>query len=252
MDMFPKAGKNETQHIIALPVLENEDEHKVEIFVTKTMEVDCNYHVLTGRLEEKELSGWGYNYYVFKTSGEIISTMMACPDKILTEKDVASESRLLNYNSRLPIVVYTPGGYKVKYKLWSTSSGETTAQPVTSAQGQQLTLTFDSHKQFNLQNSKATIIIFGFDASLADVAASVIAQKEVDVLSIPFSVKIDVPHNPESCIVPRVTSSSEVKYYLSFESRQKDNTGIQLDTQGRDIYQNLADLDNQTFYLDVY
>ncbi len=136
VDMFPKAQKDEIQHIIALPVLDNEEAHKVEIFVTKTMEVDCNYHLLSGRIEEKELRGWGCNYYLFKTNGNVISTMMACPDNSLTKKDVASESQLLNYNSKLPIVIYTPAGYKVKYKLWNASSEVKTAQPVMNAQNE--------------------------------------------------------------------------------------------------------------------
>ncbi len=250
-DMFPKARENETQHIIELPALENEQLHKVEIFVTKRMEVDCNYHSLAGKLEVKELSGWGYDYYLFNTNGEVLSTMMACPDSSLTEKDVISESKLLNYNSKLPIVIYTPRGYQVKYKFWNASSEENTAKPVVLKE-QQLTLRFDSREEISFQENKATITIFGFDASLADVPASVIVEKEIDVLSIPLSIRIDVPQNPENLIEPTITSSSEVRYYLSFESEQKNNTSIHLDTKARDIFPNLLDLEDQTFYLSLY
>ncbi len=133
INMFPKAKKDEIQHIIELAVLENEQANKIEVFVTKTMEVDCNHHSLTGKLETKELSGWGYDYYLFNTNGDVISTMMACPDSSMTKKDIPSESKLLNYNSKLPIIVYTPKGYKVKYKLWTISSEENIAKPVVSA-----------------------------------------------------------------------------------------------------------------------
>ncbi len=128
VSMFPVAQESDQQHIIELPFSENEDANKVEIFVTKTMEVDCNDHWLAGQLETKELSGWGYNYYQFNTDGEVMSTMMACPDENLTEKDIAAESLLLRYNSKVPIVVYTPKGYKVKYKIWSTTSKENVAR----------------------------------------------------------------------------------------------------------------------------
>ncbi len=48
-DMFPEAKKEEKQHIITLPTLENEQAFKVEVFVTKTMKVDCNHHSLSGQ-----------------------------------------------------------------------------------------------------------------------------------------------------------------------------------------------------------
>ncbi len=121
ISMYPKADANQVRHIIELAPLKNEETAKVEIYLCKEMEVDCNIHRLEGSLAEKELSGWGYNYYVFETKGKIISTLMNCPDGKLTKKDVVSESKLLRYNSKLPIVVYSPKGYKAKYKIWLAS-----------------------------------------------------------------------------------------------------------------------------------
>ncbi len=128
ISMYPKADENQVRHIIELAPLKNEETVKVEIYLCKEMEVDCNIHRLEGSLTAKELSGWGYNYYVFETNGKIISTLMNCPDGKLTKKDVMSESKLLRYNSKLPIVVYSPKGYKAKYRIWSVSSKEHTAQ----------------------------------------------------------------------------------------------------------------------------
>ncbi len=127
ISMYPKVLKDENQHIIELPNLDNESNYKVEIFVAKEMEVDCNDHFLAGALEEKDVKGWGYNYYTFKTDGSVISTMMACPDNTLTKKDVYSKGQLVAYNSKLPIVIYTPEGYNVKYKIWNVLSEEFTA-----------------------------------------------------------------------------------------------------------------------------
>ena len=47
--------------------------------------------------------------------------MMACPDGKKTEKFVTAylgDHSLLRYNSKLPIVVYTPENIEVKYRLW--------------------------------------------------------------------------------------------------------------------------------------
>lgn len=128
ISMYPKAEENQLRHIIELAPLEDEANSKVEIYVAKEMEVDCNTHSLSGNLDEKELTGWGYNYYVFETNGQIISSLMACPDNTLTKKDVLSQSKLLRYNSKVPIVIYSPKSYEVKYKIWSASKQEHTAK----------------------------------------------------------------------------------------------------------------------------
>ncbi|MOA43304.1 Ecotin precursor [compost metagenome] len=47
--------------------------------------------------------------------------MMACPEKTKTQKFVTAylgDNSLLRYNSKLPIVVYTPENIDVKYRVW--------------------------------------------------------------------------------------------------------------------------------------
>ncbi len=119
--MFPKAEKDMVRHIIELPRVKNQENFKVEFFVVKKMKVDCNYHTLQGSFIQKNLKGWGYDYYEFKTEGQVSSTMMACLDGQLTEKEIPSETEFINYNSKLPIVVYTPKGYEVRRKIWSVN-----------------------------------------------------------------------------------------------------------------------------------
>ncbi len=232
ISMFPRTKENQFRHLIELSVLQNEKEHKVEIFVVKEIKVDCNTHWLQGELKEKNVEGWGYNYYVFETNGEVLSTLMACPDDTLTKKEVLSQSKLLPYNSKLPIVVYTPNGYKVKYKIWSLSSEEYTA--VLSAKSKRLTLKFESKEKLTVTNTKAIITIYGFDSSLADASATAIAKKEIEVTAIPFSVTIDLPQNPENLIVPPIKNKKNANYYLSLEMKDQN---IQLDysTQKSDI-----------------
>ena len=50
-----------------------------------------------------------------------VSTMMACPDGKKERKFVLAglgDDAMLRYNSKLPIVVYTPDNVEVKYRIW--------------------------------------------------------------------------------------------------------------------------------------
>jgi ecotin len=86
------------------------------------MEVDCNHHSMMGKIEEKDLQGWGYNYYEVDSKGETMSTLMACLDGKKTKKFVTTPSVLTRYNSRLPIVIYHPENLEVRYRIWSADS----------------------------------------------------------------------------------------------------------------------------------
>jgi len=54
--------------------------------------------------------------------------MMACPHQAETEKFVTGATKLVRYNSRLPVVVFVPNGYELKYRLWKAQ--EIVAAPV--------------------------------------------------------------------------------------------------------------------------
>ena len=125
---FPKSQVGFQRYVIHVPSTGSDDNYQVELIAGKTAKIDCNVHRLNGNIAEKDLSGWGYTYYEFTTQGQMVSTMMACPNQPETEKFVTGATKLVRYNSRLPIVVFVPKGYELKYRLWKAQ--DTVAAPV--------------------------------------------------------------------------------------------------------------------------
>lgn len=119
LQAFPAAEKGMVRHVIQVKKQKDESMFKVEIIPGKNMLVDCNHHTLMGKLDEKDLQGWGYNYYVFSSNGQTRSTLMAC-NKPKENKFVNAQSLIVRYNSRLPIVIYAPEGYEIQYRIWKT------------------------------------------------------------------------------------------------------------------------------------
>lgn len=101
---------------------------KVQIKVGKIMEVDCNQHRLDGEFEDKTLEGYGYEYYVFETSGNVASTMMMCPDDKKTDKFISGIDHFISYNSKLTTPVYAPEGYEVRFTTWVIDNENTAEQ----------------------------------------------------------------------------------------------------------------------------
>lgn len=119
LEAFPAAKPGEKRHVLALPPLQNENDAKVELMVGQTRTIDCNRHTLGGELKEETLQGWGYTYYNLPRVGPGISTMMGCPPGSDRQAFVTIGAQpLVRYNSRLPILIYTPEDVEVRYRLW--------------------------------------------------------------------------------------------------------------------------------------
>ncbi len=118
---YPKAESDQKRMAIFLAPKEDESKFKVELLVGKTMDTDCNRQFFSGAMTEQTLAGWGYNYHVLKNVTGPASTMMACggQPKKSSFVPVNGEGYMLRYNSKLPIVVYIPQGFELKYRVWS-------------------------------------------------------------------------------------------------------------------------------------
>ncbi len=121
---FPEASGDQVRHVIRLPALDDEAAAKVELLVGKDLEVDCNTHWFGGKLAREVVEGWGYSYYLVDGIGGPASTLKACPGepKEVRFVPVRFEDPLLRYNSRLPIVVYAPEGFEVRYRIWQAGA----------------------------------------------------------------------------------------------------------------------------------
>ena len=122
---FPMAEDGTVRYVITLPHKERGDDlgFKVELIPGRVMLTDgINLMRDASTIEARTLQGWGYTFYEVIGRDVAMSTMMATPEgSPQKEAYVAGTPLLIGYNSRLPIVVYAPQGYEVRYRIWSTS-----------------------------------------------------------------------------------------------------------------------------------
>jgi ecotin len=132
MTPYPAPATGQTRMVFRVPAVEIEDDRKVEILVGKTIPVDCNQHWFGGNLERRVAEGWGYPYYVLEKAGGPASTLMACPpgeERKPAFVRVRGNGSLQRYNSKLPVVVYVPEGFEVRYRIWEAGRETGEAAP---------------------------------------------------------------------------------------------------------------------------
>lgn len=125
---FPPAKAGMERFVIVLPHKERgeEDAFRVELIPGKMMETDgVNLYSLGQILDQKNLEGYGYTFYEI-SEGPVRMTLMR-PGPNPVNKFVSGHSHHTNYNSRLPIVIYAPTGYEIRYRIWKADETFTTA-----------------------------------------------------------------------------------------------------------------------------
>jgi ecotin len=122
---YPPAQAGEERHVLHLATEADESALKVELIVGKVIETDgVNRYSLGGKITAGTVKGWGYPRYD-ATVGQAASTLIGVIDpKPPVKKFVAigGEPYLIRYNSKLPVVVYVPEGFEVRYRIWKVSS----------------------------------------------------------------------------------------------------------------------------------
>lgn len=123
LQAFPPAKPGMVRHVLWLQTQEDESIFKVELIAGKTVRVDTeNRYFFEGKIEEKTIQGWGYTYYTVSPLGPMAGTLMAV-DPNAPKKDrfvpLGGKPYLIQYNSRLPIVVYAPEGVELRYRTWT-------------------------------------------------------------------------------------------------------------------------------------
>ncbi|WP_250460518.1 ecotin family protein [Microbulbifer litoralis] len=118
--VFPETVDGNSRRVIELPRVADESRFMVELVPGKTEMVDCNLRSYRAPLERRTVKGYGYAYYVLGEPRLGPSTLKACPDSSKTRRfvRVRGEGLMLPYNSRLPLVVYVPEGWQLKYRIW--------------------------------------------------------------------------------------------------------------------------------------
>ncbi|MBM3954811.1 MAG: ecotin [Planctomycetes bacterium] len=118
---YPAAPEGMERKVILLPHKERgiDDDFRVELVVGRTVPTDgVNIHRFGGELDEVDIPGWGFSYY--KVDGDLAqpaSTRIAGTGET-KPRFVPGPTRLVPYNSRLPLVVMVPTGCEVRWRLW--------------------------------------------------------------------------------------------------------------------------------------
>ncbi len=123
---FPAPQEGTTRYVIVLPEKATGEaaDLKVELIPGKVIETAfANLSLLGLQIDPQPLAGWGYTYYAITGKDVRMSTMMAAPGEKKIKKFVQGKGLFLNYNSALPVVIYGPEGFEVRYRIWE--AGET-------------------------------------------------------------------------------------------------------------------------------
>ncbi|MEZ5479469.1 MAG: ecotin family protein [Thiolinea sp.] len=120
MKPYPAARPGYTRLTIHLPERANEQHLKVELLPGKYMTTDCNVSHFSGSLASKTAQGWGFPYYEVANLRGPMQTRMRCPEGQQKKGVVPvymGNQAIIDYNSKLPVVVYAPNGYNVQYRV---------------------------------------------------------------------------------------------------------------------------------------
>jgi ecotin len=123
---FPLPDSGRQRVVIRLPAVSSPEGLRVEVMVGKTVPVDCNHQHFITQVTRETAQGWGYSYYSVDELRGPATTLMACPPGTPKHLEfVRAPAEVLDwleYNAKLPIVIYLPVGAEARYRIWSVGS----------------------------------------------------------------------------------------------------------------------------------
>ena len=122
LSAFPTEKEGFQRHVLLLPEILDTQDRKVEIIVGQMAYVDCNRHILGGTFSTETVVGWGFDYLVFHSDGMMAATRMACIEPPVFSFVAASQTEFVRYNIQMPVVVFAPIGFEVRYRIWEAPS----------------------------------------------------------------------------------------------------------------------------------
>ncbi|MCH7315043.1 hypothetical protein [Acinetobacter sp. ANC 3882] len=78
---------------------------------------------------------------------------------------------------------------------------------------------------YSVKQQQGTASLYAVDSQIADVPATLIQQKKVQISQVPFTVDFTVPADHRKLIQPSVRDDANIKYYVTLESDTKNLTG---------------------------
>ncbi|EOR03050.1 hypothetical protein [Acinetobacter genomosp. 15BJ] len=88
-----------------------------------------------------------------------------------------------------------------------------------------LKVEFVGQGNYAVTQQQGTVSLYAVDSQIADVPATLIQQKKVQISQVPFAVDFTVPADHRKLLQPSVRDDAKIKYYVTWESDAKNLTG---------------------------
>lgn len=93
---------------------------------------------------------------------------------------------------------------------------------------QSLSIEFVGQGTYNVVQQQGKVRLYAVENRMADVPATLITQKKIQVSQVPFTVDLNIPANHHQSIQPSVRDNAELNYYITWEPDVKNLTGKDL------------------------
>ncbi len=102
----------------------------LQVRVGLSVETDgVNRYGLIGQLVHQTVPGWGYSFYRYEGQPVVTSTRVGNMGFGAEDSVIWNSPTSIPYNSRLPIVIYTPEKMQVSHRIFEIVSDYQSAQP---------------------------------------------------------------------------------------------------------------------------